>query len=96
VRFVAIFVGAIAGCAGPQPAIEPIACEPIFVDKPIAVKATPPASLTAAAAPPLPEFVAPDASTASACLTPPGEQRLLDYVDYCATQLDGWRAWGQE
>lgn len=87
----------IGGCAGDPPIrdVELVACEPVHVNVPVAVRVRAPDSLLAPLAAGLPIFIEPGPD-ATSCLTPAGEQAMIDFVDECAGRLDAWRAWDQE
>lgn len=88
-----LLIFAAAGCAS-QPPVSSIACTPIEVDRPVKVKAEPPAELSSPLQLAVPELFDPTAAGVTSCLAPGGEQQLLDLVDSCVTRVRAWEVWG--
>jgi hypothetical protein len=70
--------------------------ETVEVKVPVAVRAVPPAELTAPlAADPLPAFVAPTDPAATSALTAAAERDLQQLLLELFTRLRAWTAWAQ-
>ena len=84
----ALIVGiALTGCAG-------VSLETVEVKVPVAVRAAPPAELTAPlAVDPLPAFVAPSDPAATSALTAAAERDLQQLLLELLTRLRAWAAW---
>jgi hypothetical protein len=84
----------LGGCDGLGRQPEPITLrEPVRVEIPVPVRATPPAELLAPLALERPEFVAPTDPRATSALTPEGEKQLRRLVLDLFARVDAWRAW---
>ena len=77
-----------AGCAS-------VSQETVTVEVPVAVRAAPPAELTAPLAAPAPVFVAPADPAATSALTPEGERRLRQLLHELLTRVRAWAAWAE-
>jgi hypothetical protein len=89
---------ALTGCASAPPAPPPsaIACTPVEVHTAIRERAAPPAAVVEPFTILLPTVIEPTAPEASSCVTPAGEQTLIDLVDQCITRVEICRAWATE
>jgi len=82
-----ILLAVLSGCAA-------VSRETVAVNVPVAVRAAPPAELTAPlAVDPLPAFVAPTDAHATSALTADGERHLQQLLLTLHTRLRAWSAW---
>ncbi len=84
-----LLVYSLTGCAAVSP-------ETVTVEVPVAVRAAPPAELTAPLAAAAPVFVAPADAAATSALTPEGERRLRQLLHELLARLRAWAAWAAE
>ncbi len=91
-----MLMAGLVACAAAPPPPEEIVCGTVSAEIPVPIRIAAPPLLTERWDLSLPSLVDPSAPEASSCVTPAGEQALLDAIDGCVTRVQMCRAWALE